>query len=143
MKTHTLDHGAPQRIVQAMPAPAPSRTREALRGMDSYAVQARSLAPEPESPAATQRAAAHGASGQGAALPHLAAIQASFGAHDVSGVAAHVGGRAAEACDAMGAAAYASGGDVAFAAAPDLHTAAHEAAHIVQQRAGVSLYGGV
>src|SRR6185503_888478 len=27
--------------------------------------------------------------------------------------------------------------------APDLHTAAHEAAHVVQQRAGVQLKGGV
>jgi hypothetical protein len=32
---------------------------------------------------------------------------------------------------------------VAFASQPDLHTAAHEAAHIVQQRSGVSLEGGV
>jgi hypothetical protein len=32
---------------------------------------------------------------------------------------------------------------VAFARAPDLHTAAHEAAHVVQQRGGVQLAGGV
>src|SRR5690606_17781893 len=31
----------------------------------------------------------------------------------------------------------------AFRGAPDLHTAAHEAAHVVQQRAGVALAGGV
>jgi hypothetical protein len=32
---------------------------------------------------------------------------------------------------------------VAFAGAPNLHTAAHEAAHVIQQRAGVQLKGGV
>ena len=43
----------------------------------------------------------------------------------------------------MGASAFATGDRVAFADAPDLHTAAHEAAHVVQQRAGVQLKGGV
>ena len=87
--------------------------------------------------------AAHGVSGGGGSLPHAAAIQASFGRHDVSGVEAHTGGAAAEANDAMGAKAYATGNAIAFREAPSLHTAAHEAAHVVQQRAGVSLSGGV
>jgi hypothetical protein len=43
----------------------------------------------------------------------------------------------------MGAEAYATGDHVAFAGAPSLHTAAHEAAHVVQQRGGVQLKGGV
>lgn len=43
----------------------------------------------------------------------------------------------------MGAEAFATGNHVAFASPPDLHTAAHEAAHVVQQRAGVHLKGGV
>jgi hypothetical protein len=43
----------------------------------------------------------------------------------------------------MGANGYASGDAVAFASAPDLRLAAHEAAHIVQQRGGVRLSGGV
>jgi hypothetical protein len=43
----------------------------------------------------------------------------------------------------MGAQAYATGDQVAFAESPSLHTAAHEAAHVVQQRAGVHLKGGV
>ena len=43
----------------------------------------------------------------------------------------------------MGAEAYATGDKVAFAHAPSLHTAAHEAAHVVQQRGGVQLKGGV
>ncbi len=88
-------------------------------------------------------AAQAGVSGGGGALPFAEQIQASFGTHDVSGVRAHVGGAASDACDAMGAQAYATGTQVAFAGAPDLHTAAHEAAHVVQQRAGVHLLGGV
>ncbi|MDP6943506.1 MAG: DUF4157 domain-containing protein, partial [Myxococcota bacterium] len=88
--------------------------------------------------------AAQGTQGSGGALPHLDAIQTAFGTHDVSGVQAHTGSAAQEASKAMGARAYASGNDVAFGSgATDLHTAAHEAAHIVQQRGGVSLDGGV
>jgi hypothetical protein len=66
-----------------------------------------------------------------------------FGHHDVSGVRAHVGGAAAQASDRIGASAYATGSSVAFRESPDLHTAAHEAAHVVQQRGGVQLRGGV
>jgi hypothetical protein len=43
----------------------------------------------------------------------------------------------------MGATAFASGNHVVFDQEPDLHTAAHEAAHVVQQAQGVQLYGGV
>ena len=88
-------------------------------------------------------AAAEGVGGAGGALPHLDAIQAAFGHHDVSGVRAHSGPRASAAAEAIGAEAYAMGGNVAFGRAPSLHTAAHEAAHFVQQRAGVQLSGGV
>jgi hypothetical protein len=106
------------------------------------------LAAGPRKPAdgadpSAEAAAAHGFSGPAAALPHRATIQALFGRHDVSGVQAHVGGPAAEASEALGARAYASGGSVAFGAAPDLHTAAHEAAHVVQQRSGVQLKSGL
>lgn len=87
--------------------------------------------------------AAAGLSGGGGALPHLDVIQGAFGRYDVSSVQAVVGGSAADACAALGAQAYAADGGVAFGSSPDLHTAAHEAAHVVQQRAGVSLYGGV
>ena len=88
-------------------------------------------------------AAGRGIAGGGGALPHSDRIQASFGGFDVSGISAHVGGAASDACKDMGASAYATGSSVAFKGAPDLHTAAHEAAHIVQQQAGVSLPGGV
>ncbi len=88
-------------------------------------------------------AAARGLEAPAERLPFLDQIQRSFGDQDVSGVQAHVGGAAAEASASMGASAYATGGHVAFAGRPDLHTAAHEAAHVVQQARGVNLYGGV
>ena len=96
--------------------------------------------PGPES---VQRAAAGGIASGGQPMPHGESIQRSFGSHDISHVTAHVGGAATDACNAMGAAAYATGTHVAFRDPPDLHTAAHEAAHVVQQHAGVNLAGGV
>lgn len=89
-------------------------------------------------------AAAHGVAGPGGPLPHAAEIQRAFGAdHDISSITAHVGGAAAIAAEALGAQAFATGSHVAFAAPPDLHLAAHEAAHVIQQQSGVSLKGGV
>lgn len=85
-----------------------------------------------------------GMSGPASALPHQERIQKSFGpGHDLSAVRSHVGGPATAAAAEMGALAYAKGDQVAFAEAPSLHTAAHEAAHVVQQRAGVQLKSGV
>lgn len=88
-------------------------------------------------------AAEHGTRGAATSLPHLDTIQQAFGRHDVGGIEAHVGGAATEGALAMGARAYATGNHVAFADTPSLHTAAHEAAHVVQQRGGVQLEGGV
>ena len=90
-----------------------------------------------------RKTAAEGLSGGGSRLPHQQSIQESFGRHDVSSVKAHVGGKAGEAAKSIGAQAYASGNSVAFQSSPDLHTAAHAAAHVVQQRSGVQLKGGV
>lgn len=115
------------------------RTRVAARY--AHAVQQKGGG---ETPAAQTRAlAADGVSGASGALPFLDQIQASFGTHDVGGVQAHTDDAAAEASEAMGARAFAVGNSVAFGGAPDLHTAAHEAAHVVQQRGGVQLKGGV
>ena len=88
---------------------------------------------------AVRVAAERGTSGGAGPLPHLGEIQRSFGRHDISHVSAYRGSRAAAAARDIGARAYTIGDRVAFAGSPDLHTAAHEAAHAVQQRAGVSL----
>ena len=129
--------GAPGRstLTSRMPASASSIARSVITQL-----KAAGSAPAPED---IHALAEQGTRGLGGAVPHADAIQRSFGHHDISGVRAHVGGAAAEASQAMGARAYASGDQVAFAAAPDLHLAAHEVAHVVQQRGGVRLAGGV
>jgi hypothetical protein len=109
--------------------------------IDPAIVQQRAAPAAPE--ANVHAAAAHGVAGSATTLPHLAPIQQAFGRHGVDHIRAHVGGAAAEGAAAMGANAFAVGDHVAFAGAPDLHTAAHEAAHVVQQRGGVQLEGGV
>lgn len=126
-------------LVQAVskgiaPVPGKRTLTEQLPGAPSGVAHAHSV----------QQIAARGTSGAAGSLPHLEAIQRSFGpAHDLSGVRSYVGGPAMEAAAAMGAQAYATGEQVAFAESPSLHTTAHEAAHVVQQRAGVHLKGGV
>lgn len=94
-------------------------------------------------PDEVRAAAARGIAGPGSRLPHLDRIQAAFGDHDVTDVKAHLDGAARGAARAIGAVAYATGGHVAFEDAPDLRTAAHEAAHVIQQRSGVRLSSGV
>jgi len=85
-----------------------------------------------------------GISGGGGKLPDADKIQQSFGGCDISNIQAHYGGPAAEASRAMGAEAYATSNHVVLGdGGKDLHTQAHEAAHVVQQKQGVSLSGGV
>ena len=76
-------------------------------------------------------------------LPHLDRIQSSFGRHDVSHARAAVGGDAGRAADQLGAVGYTVGDRIAFREQPDVRLAAHEAAHVVQQRAGLKLDGDV
>jgi hypothetical protein len=97
----------------------------------------------PRRPRAIHGAAKDGLVGASSPLPHVERIQASFGHHDISNVQTNVGGRARSASQEMGASAYASGSRIAFRSEPDLRLAAHEAAHVVQQAAGVELERGV
>jgi hypothetical protein len=130
----------PARAVSAVPG---KRTlSEALPpGPAAGVIQRKEAGPSTsEDPAQVARA---GIAGPGGALPFGATIQALFGRHDVSGVVAHSDAPARAASGALGAHAYAVGHHVAFAGAPDLHTAAHEAAHVVQQRHGVQLRGAI
>lgn len=91
-------------------------------------------------PQAAHEVALAGFSEPGTALPHREAIERAFGPDlDLRHVVAHVGGAAATATAALGAAAYTRGAHIAFREPPDLHLAAHEAAHVVQQRSGVDL----
>jgi hypothetical protein len=94
------------------------------------------------SAADVREAAALGASGSGHALPFLDQLQKAFG-RDLTDIKAHTDSTAAAGATAMGAKAYATGNDVVFGDNPDLHTVAHEVAHVLQQRDGVSLSSGV
>lgn len=76
-------------------------------------------------------------------LPHRRRIEGLFGGEDLAGVRAHVGGEAAAAARSLGAAAFTTGESIAFQRSPDLRTAAHEAAHVVQQRSGIRLRAGI
>lgn len=119
-------------VVQRMPAdPATAATAPWGGG-----------AATPGGPGLLQLASA-GVQHASAPIPHLEQIQQAFGPHDVSHVRAVVGGAGAAASASMGAEAYTIGDRVAFRSTPDLHLAAHEAAHVVQQRSGVQLAGGV
>ena len=84
-----------------------------------------------------------GVQGSGAAMPFADAIQSSFGKHDIQGLRAYQGGEADQACDSLGALAYVTDGKAAFKGSPTLHTAAHEAAHFVQQASGVATKDGL
>ena len=99
-------------------------------------------APE-TAPAAIRAAVRDGTRGAGGPLPYREAIQRSFGRHDISRVRAHADEAAAAAATRVKAGAFTIGEHVAFAGPPGLRLAAHEAAHVVQQRAGATLAGGV
>jgi hypothetical protein len=118
--------------------------RAAIEDVDSAATN--SPSPTPGKNTQIEQIAAEGVRGAGEPLPFADRIAESFGAEHadtVRGIHAHTGEAATAASEDIGARAYATGDQVAFAGAPDLHTAAHEAAHVVQQRQGVSLKGGV
>jgi len=107
------------------------------------AVQRRAAGGAPTSGPTVHEAAAQGVATPSSPLPHGSTIQQLFGRHDISNVQAHTGPQAAASAWAMGAQAYATGNHVVLRAGADLHTVAHEAAHVVQQRGGVQLRGGV
>jgi hypothetical protein len=147
----TSDTGAQRRatIVEPSPPPptadphAPADHIRLLFGPRSdTGVQRRATTVEPTSLSAHQ-AAAQGVATPSSPLPYAHTIGRLFGRHDVASIQAHQGPEAVASAQAMGAQAYATGNHVVLGATPDLHTVAHEAAHVVQQRGGVQLQGGV
>ena len=129
-----------QKIDAAAPA-MPSASRPTLHDLFG-AVQRKANGGEPDT-AAVHDSAQRGIATSSSSLPHGETIQRSFGRHSVAEVQAHTGAEAAASARAMGAQAYATGNHVVLGDRTDLHTVAHEAAHVVQQRGGVQLKGGV
>ncbi len=77
------------------------------------------------------------------ALPYGNEIQRAFGRHDISGIRYHSNPAAAQSAHAMNARAYTCGNHVVSAGPISKHTAAHEAAHYIQQLGGVRLKNSV
>jgi hypothetical protein len=117
-----------QRQASASGTPGMLRRHPARAGRGEHAIHA---------------AAARGIATPWSALPHAALIQRRFGHHDISSIRAHTGSVAATSASEMRARAFAAGDHVVLDHSADLRTVAHEAAHVVQQRGGVSLQGGV
>jgi hypothetical protein len=134
--------GATDRQARSQPVPGKQTIARSLEDAPAMPVQHKADGAM-AAPDDAHEIAATGVSGHGQPIPHGATIQQLFGRHDISDVKAHIGGSAAGAAAQLGANAYAMGNQVGFRSAPDLHTAAHEAAHTVQQRGGVQLAGGV
>ncbi|MCB9526040.1 MAG: DUF4157 domain-containing protein [Myxococcales bacterium] len=84
-----------------------------------------------------------GLSSEAQALPHRETVQAAFGQHDVGELRAHLDPRAAAAAEVLGAEAFSTGEDVAFAEQPDLAGAATEAARALWQQAGPEVREGL
>lgn len=94
-------------------------------------------------PSEKHRIAQRGFSDTPEPLPQLDTIQRAFGHHAVKDIRSFIGGAASSSSDSLGASAYCVGDRIAFDRPPDLYTAAHEAAHAVQQRSDLTLSGGV
>ena len=121
--------------------------KQGLAGL-SYSQQINKLSPGPIQAKGDTKGGIHdtareGLTGNGQKLPFLEQIQPLFGGHDLSGVKAFIGEQAKTSNEEIGSDAYTSGESIAFKSSPDLRTVAHEAAHVIQQRKGVSLTGGV
>lgn len=115
-------------------AEAPARTAEAALDARRTASQAQAM----------HAVARRGLSDPAGPYPHGARIRAAFGAYAPSGLAAHMGPAARAASGALSAGGYVLNGRAVFAERPSLHTAAHEAAHMVHQaRGGAALAHGV
>ncbi len=89
------------------------------------------------------RVARKGFLGNPVSYPFFSRIQEFFGNHNISGIQAYGGSGSESANRQLGSLAFAAGNKVAFRGTPNLHTAAHEAAHVVQQKKGVNLKSGI
>lgn len=122
----------------------PAQSVEIQRKERGLGTSLEAMPQEEDSSAEVMRQAAQvGMQTSPSTLPYVRQIQQSFGRYDVSQIQAHLGPKATVSAESMQAAAYTTGEHVVFAGTPDLHIAAHEAAHVVQQRGDVQLSSGI
>ena len=135
----TIGNQAVQRMLQTLD-PRAAGALQTAGGLVQRASADVGVAPDAE--AAVSRAV----QGSGSELPSdvRRTFESGLGA-DLSGVRLHTSGGSAEAAQAVGAKAYATGQNIHFAAgqyqpstAPGLHLLAHEVAHTVQQAGGAA-----
>lgn len=105
------------------------------------ATEVAAMSPQGAEPATTRAAEDDGPEAGGGPLPYIDQIQESFGAFDLSTIRARVGGAVADDLDRSGAEGRTQGSHIDLMD-HDLWTAAHEAAHAVQQSAGAHLIDG-
>lgn len=133
--------GSPPQVRSHAAAPGKQTVVEQIA---APVVQRRAADPhDPSSEATVHAAASRGVATPASRVPFSDALQRAFGRHDISSIQAHTGPEAAASAHAMGADAYATGNHVVLGRGADLYTVAHEAAHVVQQRGGVQLKGGL
>ena len=137
---------SPVQRMAAVSAPAPvsavpNAQRQTLHDLFG-GVQRKLSVAEPD-PATIHADAQQGIATAAAPLPYAETIQRAFGRYDVSTIQAHTNADAASSARSMSAKAYTVGDHVVLGEGADLHTVAHEAAHVVQQRGGLQIPNGV
>ncbi|EDM73999.1 hypothetical protein PPSIR1_00045 [Plesiocystis pacifica SIR-1] len=138
-RTRSEPVNAPTARAQAKPDSPIQRHADASAPVQTLASLQRLADDSPRVREQVQDIASEGVSGPGSSYPHAARIQSAFGRHSITGMRAHMGETAKQSAQDLGARAYATQGQVAFGrASPGLFDAAHEAAHVMQQRAGVA-----
>lgn len=85
--------------------------------------------------------ASEGLEDAGGSLPYLDTLESLFGGRSLGEVPVASGAAAEQATAAMGADGFEMGGAVALGGGADLHTVAHEAAHLFQDTTGVGQAG--
>ncbi len=74
-------------------------------------------------------------------IPYLSRIQQSFGpGYDLRNIKSHSGTESQQVSHSLGTRAFTRGNHIVFGDRPNLHVAAHEAAHVFQQQAGLQFY---
>lgn len=127
-------------------APRPQDTLPAAStevGKRSAVSAAEAVARRAPEPTAVQALAARGIATPASPVPFLDTIQRAFGRHDISHVQAHTDGAASDTAEELRADGYATGHHVVLGRGRDLHTVAHECAHVIQQQGGVAAKGGL
>lgn len=123
---------------------APSSSLSSMRILAQVAIFPRAAQPnEDTSRQIIQQSAQEGIRTSPSTLPFAHHIQRAFGRHNLSHVQAHFGAQTTASARKLHARAYTMGNHIVFADRPDLHTVAHEAAHVIQQQRGVRLAGDI